>query len=343
MQQLENAEQAEIAQKRDKVEEKSICAGMPFCAGLGGVNAWLAADTDEASTQIAGWFATFEHNPDTTPSSGVFVRLDDGPQPHLTLIHEGEVIDPFRMFEGPEWKRFEMIDNANRRLLIDTTLGREPALEVRKDELIVMRRDHWPLYLHLAHGWLLMQSRRLVGLHTAVAAVNGRALLLVGASGAGKSTLSLALMEKGADCFGDEWAFFRLSDHSLWPWPRPLHLRPGGIDALGYTPEISEWYETRPGDPKAAIALPEPSRPCPHDKAVFVFLDGFADTPAFSEIGGAEAARRLLQGILFADPGAFERLSVAADLVSAYPCTVLKSGTPAETARQLIAFAGALP
>jgi hypothetical protein len=315
---------------------------MPFSAGLGGVSAWLAADTDEASEEIAEWFADFKDQPATPPTSGVFARVDDGPRPYLTLILDSKIVDPSLMFAGPEWKRFTRIDNPNKHQYADTSLGSEPMLEVRDDELIVLQPEYWSLYLFLAHAWLLLQSRRLVGLHAATAAVGDRALVLAGASGAGKSTLTLALQEAGAECYGDEWAFFRLPDHHLFPWPGRLHVRPGGIAALGAKP-LGLWREHKPGDPKCEVELPKPARPCPPDKAVLFFLDGFADKPQISEIGGADTSRRLLQGILYADPAAFARLEIAAELVNTYPCALVKVGKPAETAQKLIEYVRTLP
>ena len=316
---------------------------MPFSAGLGGVSAWLAADTDEASRQIAEWFSAFTGNQPTPPTSGVFARVDDGPCPYLTIILESKIIDPSLMFQGPEWKRFQRLDNPNKHLYADTSLGKEPMLEIRDEELIVLQPEHWPLYLFLSHAWLLLQSRQLLGLHAATVAIGGHALILAGASGAGKSTLSLALTRSGGECHGDEWAFFRLPDLHVFPWPGQPHVRPGGMAALGASRFRGSWFESRPGDPKCEVELPKPTHPCPPDKVALLFLNGFANKPSISSIGGAEASRRLLQGILFADPEAFARLEVAAEIVNKYPCALLTIGKPADTARMLIQYAGALP
>src|SRR5579862_7692699 len=138
----QSVEQLEAA---TAVAEKPM-AGVPFSAGLGGVSAWLAADTDEAAAEIAEWFSDFKDQPAHPPTSGVFARLDDGPRPHLTLIHESKIVDPNLMFRGPEWKRFIRIDNPNKHLYADSSLSTEPALEVLDDELIILQPENWPLY-----------------------------------------------------------------------------------------------------------------------------------------------------------------------------------------------------
>lgn len=308
-------------------------------AGIAGETAWICADTEQALQEIATLSDGYETKPGDPLSSGVSLRTS-GPYPSLSLALDGEGCDPGRMFVGPEWKRFTPIEHATRRLYADTLFGGEPALEIVGSEILILRPEHWDIYLFLAHGWLLLQSRKLAIIHAAVAATHGIALVLVGASGAGKSTLSLALMERGADCFGDETAIFHLPDLALFPWPRPLHMRPGGLEALGTLNSGQEWKEFRPGDPKCLVGLTTPKAAFPRDRAAFFFLDGFVERPVISEIGGAEASRRLLKGMVYAEPGPFERLNIAADLVNRYPCYKLSLGKPADTASLLLDHIG---
>lgn len=317
--------------------------GGRFWAGAGGESAWLDTDSQAGRREIAALFAPSETSPAIPPHSGVFAALEQGPFPRLTLFLEGKICDPARMFRGPEWKRFTPIDHPTRLLYSDSLLGAEPVLEAAETELIVLRPEAWHLYLGLAHGWLLLQAHTLVGLHSAVAAAHGMGLVLVGASGSGKSTLSLALMGQGADSFGDECALFRLPDLALFPWPRPLHMRPGGLEALGATDPLGRWQEVRPGDPKCLVDLASPKSDCPSHRAAFYFLDGFAERPALAEIGGSDASRRLLKGMVYANADPFERLKIAADLVSQYPCWKLALGKPADTARMLLDHSRGLP
>jgi hypothetical protein len=306
-------------------------------AGAAGESAWLDADSQAARQELAALFAPYEASPADPPGSGVFAQIEQGPLPRLTLILAGKVCDPARMFAaGPEWKRFTRLGHPSGRLYADSLLGAEPVLEAAETELIVLRPDLWLLYLGLAHGWLLMKARTLVGLHSAVAAAHGKAMVLVGASGSGKSTLSFALMEQGADSFGDECSLFRLPNLTLFPWPRPLHMRPGGLEVLGAKGFLGSWQEVRPGDPKCLVDLTASKSPCPSDRVAFYFLDGFAERPALGEIRGAEASRRLLKGMIYGDPDPFERLKIAADMVSRYPCCKLTLGKPGDTAAMLL-------
>lgn len=71
-----------------------------------------------------------------------------------------------------------------------------------------------------------------VVLHAGVVAFGGRAVAIVGTSGAGKTTLTAACLLAGASLVAEEVC--AVDDHgTVWPYHRPLGLRPGGARALG--------------------------------------------------------------------------------------------------------------
>ena len=69
------------------------------------------------------------------------------------------------------------------------------------------------------------QVARVLLLHAAVVARDGRALILSGPSGAGKSTLCTALVARGFRFLTDEIAMVRPQDGQLDPHPRPISLK----------------------------------------------------------------------------------------------------------------------
>jgi len=77
---------------------------------------------------------------------------------------------------------------------------------------------------HRLHGHLL--------LHCAVAARNGRALLLPAWPGSGKSTLSAALACSGWRLLSDEYGVVALDDARLLPFVRPVALKNESIEVM---------------------------------------------------------------------------------------------------------------
>jgi HprK-related kinase A len=73
---------------------------------------------------------------------------------------------------------------------------------------------------------------RVLLLHAAVVARDGRALILSGPSGAGKSTLCTALVARGFRFLTDEIAMVRPHDGQLDPHPRPISLKNAAIDMM---------------------------------------------------------------------------------------------------------------
>jgi hypothetical protein len=274
-----------------------------------------------------------------TADAEIAVRPDAAGFPRFRLTGRGRAYCSSELTAGPDWKRFVPVPHPSRRLFAELRAGEAPVLEELPGELLLLRPELWPRYVQLGLLWLLLRERPVVGLHAAVSAVAGHALVLVGNSGTGKSTLSWALGRRGADYFGDECAFFTLPDHHLHVLMRELRLRPGGLAALGSPLDAPAWFEVRPNDPKCAAPLPPPARPCPRDRVSFFFMDGFAPAAALRPIRGRDAVQRLMAGMVYREPSVMERLEVAAALADRYPCWSLAAGPPAETAALLAAYA----
>jgi len=76
--------------------------------------------------------------------------------------------------------------------------------------------------------WVADQAKGRVFVHAGCVAINGRAIVLPGRTMTGKSTLAAALVRAGASYFSDEYALLDVEGR-VWPYPRDLSLREGGI------------------------------------------------------------------------------------------------------------------
>ena len=311
----------------------------PLTFGLAGWRCRLRADTWEAYEWMARAYAGSRADDGGAAVSTLEILFRDGPASRLRWSRGGRPADLAPLFAGPDGKRFPAVAHPARRLYADTVFGEDPALELHEGELHLLRSDSWPMYLSHVLTWLMLREHPLVGLHAAVCAAGGVALVIVGPSGCGKSTLSYALAQQGADYFSDEAAFLDRRDNRLYVRPHRVSLRPGGVAALAETPEEPLWYESKPGDLKCAPILPLPQAACPSGRSVLLFVDGFGDAPRLAPLGGGDAARRLAFVMGCGDPSPLARLEAAADIVSRLPCRALTIGQPEETARLLIAQA----
>jgi hypothetical protein len=302
-------------------------------------NYWLEADTSEGIERLERLFARQCAPGVQSATEGVRVRLRGTEVPRIQLFREGYACDCAEMLDAPERKYFTVVSHPTRRLYRNELFSAAPALEVLPGEIAVLQPDTWPLYALMSLMWLMLKERPLLHLHAAVCALADQALVLCGSSGSGKSTLSLALHQEGADCFGDEWAFFSRPEGHLHVWPRNIYLRPGGLEALATPVPATGWYEAKAGDPKCVFPLSKPSAPCPREQVALFFIDGFASEPRLQPLGGGEAVRRLLKSMGLGDPALASRLEAASELVSRYPCWSLTVGSPKKTAALLAAYA----
>nr|UXE44308.1 hypothetical protein Hi04_10k_c1889_00029 [uncultured bacterium] len=308
----------------------------PLYAGLAGWNCWLTADTPAGRDMLQRTFRSCQSDQPARVSSGICVSVRTPGPPRLRLISGGRGFTLDQLMRGPEWKRFARLPHPSRNLFVDTILGGEPALEITGGELLVLQPDRWPIYAQMGFLGLLLHECPCVSLHAAVLASNGTALVLIGSSGCGKSTLSWALHERGADYFGDEVAVFTVPQYELYVLSRELYLRPDGLCRLE-SPPGGDWHEMKPGDPKCVVTPPPPRAPCPRDRAVLFFMDGFSDEPELNPLGGGAAARRILRSMGCRDESIGARLELAAGLVDRYPCWSLIAGPPEVTATAVLA------
>lgn len=308
-------------------------ARSPLSIGIAGCAALVETDTAAGRECLERDLRAWLTRTDPRASCGVSVELGKGPAPVIRAWGTGGPIDLALLFLGPEWKRFRALPHPTRILYSDEALDSEPALEVRDGGWHVLAERRWPHYAFLAAVWLLLRENPLLNLHAGTCGFGGHAALLLGPSGSGKSTLAWALQAAGADCFGDEWAFFTLPDYRLHAVSSSLNIRPGGAAVIGPDVEASaRWRERKPGDPKHRVRLRAAAGPCPEDRVSLFFLDGLAASPETSRMPAGEAVRRVLQGMGYGDPSVAARLDAAAGLIDRCRAWRLKVGSPADTA-----------
>lgn len=316
---------------------------LPGCRSEGGlqvhISGWscrLRCDTPEDQELLAELLAPLLAQAGPVPESGIEVEARGGGPRRIRAVRRGTRLGFEKLIPALDQKSFTRFPHPTRVLLGDARIADTPILELADGDLLVLRDDLWPVYVQNALMWLLLQEHPVVSLHAATSAMGDRAIVLIGPSGAGKSTLSLALQQAGADYYGDERAFFVLPSYALHVWPRAPRLRPGGLVALGSSVSTPEWHELKRDDPKCVVTLPEPTRPCPRDRACIVFIDGFGPEPHVEEIRAGEATRRLLHSMIYRDTAIGTWLELAAEIVDRHPCRRLTVGAPAETARLLL-------
>lgn len=76
------------------------------------------------------------------------------------------------------------------------------------------------------------RPQNLLMLHAAVAARDGRAVVIPGPPGSGKSTLCAALVTRGWQLLSDEFTLLRPDDGMAVPCPRPISLKNRSIDVM---------------------------------------------------------------------------------------------------------------
>lgn len=313
-----------------------VASAAPLYAGVAHSGCQLLGDSPATQRELNRRFWPYRLDSCFREDRQLRLSGAEAELPHLEMVVRGQSYNFDHIASGPEWKRFVRVPHPSRRLLADSVLGPEPALEVMDENTAVLQPTRWPLYAMLAWHWLLLQDRSLCTVHAAVTAYQGEALVLISASGTGKSTLAHALGSQGADYFTDEAAWFSLPEFRLYPLLKDLCLRPGGMNALGLSADCGPRYEAKPGDPKHVVALTTPEQNCPENHVHLVFLEGFAAEPALRPLPGSDATRILFRHLGFGSAAPGERLQVAASLVNRYPCYGLRVGSPAKTAELLL-------
>lgn len=308
-----------------------------FTAELAGWRCGLWSNDAAIAARLRSLFDHQCREGSASAALGVLREPEGEDRIRLRPVRGGEPCDLLASLSGPEWRRFVRCEPLDRRVYRDESLGGGPALEMDGFDVRVLHSDRWPLYTLLTFIGLMLHEHSVVSIHAGVCAYQGEAMVLVGPSGSGKSTLAWALQQRGAVCFGDEWAFFTRPDFRLHVLPRPLCLRPGGLEVIGAPPEGMEWHEARAGDPKCTVPVEGRIGTCPQDRVNLWFADGFGPEPEPRPISAGEATRRLLRGLSAGDPSLEGRLGLCADLVARFPCRKLRIGSPQATADLLLA------
>ena len=94
-------------------------------------------------------------------------------------------------------------------------------------------------------------------LHGAAIARNGHGVGLIGTSGSGKSTLAAGLMAAGFDYLADDLVALSMPARAIVPWPLPLSLKPGAMEALtSRYPDLDRATRYRTKGVEARLLLP---------------------------------------------------------------------------------------
>jgi hypothetical protein len=172
-----------------------------------------------------------------------------------------------------------------------------------------------------------------LALHAAALAFGGQGVLLPGATGAGKSTLAASLVAAGFDYLTDEAAVIDVDTLEVVPFPKPLSLRPGSLDALGRSPDPFE-----PGSqtlvPASALRSGASGRAVPTRILVFPGYQAGAAS-SLTPISRAEAMVELANNSFNFMTRGRQWLGVLSRLVSACTCVRLVNGN-LDVARNLL-------
>jgi hypothetical protein len=186
-------------------------------------------------------------------------------------------------------------------------------------------------FLHAGVEWFAL-------LHGAALARNRQGFALAGSAGAGKSTLAAGLIAAGFDYLADDLVALSAPDALIVPWPLPLSLKPGSLEAL--TPRLPQLataphYRTKGMDARLLIPDAGAWDAEPVKLRTLIF-------PRFTA-GGAPEARRLssfeaLQNLLtdrvwLGDPITEQRVAAFLAWLDATPAYALTYGTLDEAIR----------
>lgn len=144
---------------------------------------------------------------------------------------------------------------------------------------------------------LLADLRGDLGVHASAAALEDRAILLLGDSGAGKSTAAAELcLRRGARLLADDAALLERRDGVVWVAPSEAshYLSRESVAALG----IEGGNPVPDGDEKAAVSADSVGdRGCPLALVAALRFDDRLSNAVVRPLGGADAALRLLSAM----------------------------------------------
>ena len=187
----------------------------------------------------------------------------------------------------------------------------------------------------------VIRSSDLLSMHAAAIEFAGRGAAIAGASTAGKTTTLLACARAGARVYSDERALLR--DGQLQPFLRRCSVRDGGRDlllqddandALADRLRSSPDLDLRDCFGRGAVAAPAAL------DAVFV-LSGCGENPAIRRIAPAQALTAVTKWFDMRG-GMLERAARALEVLHGAHCYEVQLGSPAATARAILAAMEAL-
>ena len=198
---------------------------------------------------------------------------------------------------------------------------------------------------------LALRWRGIFHLHAgALAAPDGRGILVAGGAGAGKSTLTLALLEAGCSYLGDDAVFLstRGGDLAVLALPRPFHVAPrtaGAFPRVGaLLSDLLPAGEKRRLDPRQA--WPGRERPGMGAPSLILLPRVSGErTTLVEQLSSAEAMGALIESstLVVVDglPGGAEHLEVLRRVADRARAFRVESGldlleAPAETVDRLL-------
>jgi hypothetical protein len=169
-------------------------------------------------------------------------------------------------------------------------------------------------------------------IHGAALARGAEGIALLGPSGSGKSTLAAALTRSGFDFLSDDIVPLAAPDAAIVPWPLPLSLKPGGVDALlTRIPELAAAPRYRTKGLEARTLVPPPqawdAEPAKVRQLFFPrFCEGAA--PEARKLSPFEALERLLSDrVWLGDPITEERVTSFLGWLDRTPAYALTYGS----------------
>jgi Coenzyme PQQ synthesis protein D (PqqD) len=169
-------------------------------------------------------------------------------------------------------------------------------------------------------------------MHGAALVRGGEGIALLGPSGNDKSTLAAALMRSGFDLLSDDIVPLAAPDATIVPWPLPLSLKPGGVDALlARIPELAAAprYPTK-GLEARTLSPPLRAWDAAHVPAGLLIFPCFREgaAPETRKLSPFETLERLLSDrVWLGDPITEERVTAFLGRLDRTPAYALTYGT----------------